>query len=247
MADFWKIQQALDGPHGDNATLYARTKEIVDGADFPTAEAFSSEVIAQFVDRCYELRVAVPHVNLAVQMAGVAGGLYAAERLKDLPPNPADYSRHAYTYGVGQLRDLLLQHQRKALRPTDTVQALTKCLVASFIAIARRLPPIAHHQSNDAPTATVPLLDVLPNVGAIIEAALEPLSLPEAKDLGLFRWFQSTLKHNVDQLQERSGKKKSIPLSEYDGPDIVETYLRDTTFDRIFNVQIPFAVSQEAR
>ncbi len=248
MADFWKIQEALEGPHGDNATLYARTKQIVDGADFPTAEAFSSEVISQFVDRCHELRVPVPHINVAVQMAAVAAGLYAGERLKDLSPNPADYSRHAYTYSVGQLRDLLLLHQRKALRPTDTVQALTKCLVASFISIARHLPPIAHHQSQDAPaTTTVSLLDVLPNAGEVIEAALEPLSSPEAKDLGLFRWFHITLKQNADQLQERSGKNKSITISQYDGPDIVGTYLRDTAFDRIFNARVELCIPEETR
>lgn len=120
---FRAVQDALDGPYGDNATLYSRTAKLVSVANFPEPKNFAAHLMLQFLDRCDELNIPHPRYDIGIQMLAAAAGLCAAERLTDLPPNPALYGSHAYTATLGHMRDLLLRQQVKAIQPSATLDA----------------------------------------------------------------------------------------------------------------------------
>ena len=70
-----KIFEALDGPYGDNATLYANTKAIVDAAKFPTFEEFANAFIDNFAQLCADLDLEPPHHELVIKLAAATAGL----------------------------------------------------------------------------------------------------------------------------------------------------------------------------
>jgi hypothetical protein len=247
------VYAALDGPHGDNASLYETTAKLVEAAHFPDYDTFAKRTLARFVKRCDELQVPLPHFNIAAQMAGCAAGLYSLEALDRLPPNPADYGTRGYTAALGALRDILLQLQRKAVNPQATLDALTAAVAASMLAITQRLPALAQGDPDGdvtEDTTMIRLIDILPNVGGVIEQALEPFNSMQARDLGLFRRFKQQLQQNVEQLAERSRAKRALSPAEYEGSPIetVSTYLSETPLERIFaESRVPFALPDEAR
>lgn len=105
-------------------------------------------------------------------------------------------------------------------------------MIASFLAIMRHLPPLA--QSNEAgdgvgsSATTIPLIELLPNIGLIIEQALEPFASSNAKEFGLFRWLQKQLKENTDRLAEKSRSTRPIPPTQFSGlpAENIAAYLR---------------------
>jgi hypothetical protein len=254
MATFDDIQRALDGPHGDNATLYARTAALVAAADFPDPQDFSSHFLSRFMDRCDELRIPLPHAEIVVQMAGALAGLYAAERFADLPPNPALYGLHGDNVVLGKIRDLLLRQQLKALEPVATLTALSDAIIASLIVIAKELPPLAKgfDPSGTAfpAAATIPLVDLLPGVGATIEKAVQPFSSASANKFGLFRFMRELLDENAKRAAEAKRSSRPIPPSQYDGSpsQVVQAYLKDTPLERVFlEPRIPFEIPDRTR
>jgi hypothetical protein len=246
------VYGALDGPYGDNATLYEFTKQLVEAAKFPNYNKFAAQAVLRLVDRCTEQRIPLPHDNVLLYMVGAAASLYAAEQLNDLPPNPALYSNKGDTAVLGEMRDLLLQHQRKVAVPRATLDSLIDAISTSFLAIARHLPPLAHEDAaGDVSQAavTVSLIDLLPNVGHIIEQSLDAYNLPEAKQLGLFRWLHKHLATNA-AVTERSRSARSILPSEHSGTSrqIVNIYLKNTPLEAIFiESHIPFKLPDETR
>src|SRR5437870_3496590 len=103
LEEFRAVQAALDGPYGDNATLYARTAALMKAANFPDPKAFATTTLSRFIDRCNQLGIVHPHVQIAIQMAGTAAGVYAAERFESLPPNPALYGTHGDNAALGEM------------------------------------------------------------------------------------------------------------------------------------------------
>ncbi len=201
-------------------------------AGFPDATTFAKRAVRALLERCDELRQPVPHYEIAMQMVGAAAGLYAAERLADLPPNPALYGTGPDSAPLGFLRDRLLRQQRKAADPQATLEALTESIVASFLAITRLLPPLARGNPdgdirNDE-TASIPLVDLLANAGTVVEACLPPFSFPKARELGLFEWLHGHLEQNAGKAAEQVRSKLPLPPNRYAGSaaEIVQACLR---------------------
>src|SRR5579863_10342204 len=86
-----RVLKALDGPHGDNATLFANTKRLFEAAELPSPDKFATRVMLRTLDRCEALGHPPPRYDVAVYMIGAAAQLLADERLDALPLNPADY------------------------------------------------------------------------------------------------------------------------------------------------------------
>lgn len=244
--DISAVHRALDGPYGDNATLFDTTERLVKAANLPDATTFAKRTMLRVVDRCDETITPYPHFNIAVQMAAAVAGLYAAERLDDMPPNPAQYATYGATKALGAMRDLLIYQQRKVARPHVTIEALHCAFVESMFRITSQLPALAHGNpdgdtiGDDIPT--IPLIDLLPNVAEIIEDALAPFGSPEARDIGLFRWLHKQLQLNVERIHQ----SRRIAPSDFKGSprETVVAYLGGTPLERTFlESRIPFEVS----
>ena len=241
------VNKALQGPFGDNATLYSNTKALLEAAQLPDPTTFCKRVGRRFIQRCDERGIALPHHDLGFQMFGAAAALYAAERLTDLPPNPAAYSNFGDTAVIGQMRDLLLNAQRKLAIPDKTLDLLENAIVDC----SSSLPPACLHshmreRTRPDEAIMIPLIDLLPNVGQIIEDALAPFEVPEVKEAGLFRWLREHIKENTDAAT--AGAKKSVTPSQYKATpqEIVATFLKDTSLSDIFLANVPVYPSSGA-
>ena len=241
------IERAMIGPHGSSTKLYEDNARLVKAANLPDQQEFAASVGKAYFKRCDALRLTPAHDAIILEMLPVAEGLYAAERkLTEIIPNPTPYDG---TVGGGQLRDMLLAQQAKLIDPQAMLAAMTHSLVECFIAITRHLPLLARDGGYVEGVPMIPLLDLLPNVGIIIEDALNALRTPEVQRLNLFKWFFDLIAANAEQTAERSRSKRPVPPSSHDGSpsEIVETYLKRTQFNIIFEARIPFNVSIEDR
>jgi hypothetical protein len=242
------VNKALKGPFGDNQTLYANTKALLEAARLPDPTTFCKRVGRRFIQRCDERGIALPYHDLGFQMLGAAAALYAAERLTDLPPNPAAYSNFGDTAVIGQMRDLLLHAQRKLALPNKTLDTLENSITDCLVVIASYLPPLAQESDNETNAAMMmPLIDLLPDVGRIIEDALTPFDTPEVREAGLFRWLQAHIKENAQAAS--AGAKNLIAPSQYRATpqEIAATFLKDTPLYDIFIAKVPFSLPQEQR
>src|SRR5258708_35323938 len=98
-----------------------------------------------------------------------------------------------------------------------------------FLALAKHLPAIAHDEPNTPPDklgmltgSAVSLIDLLPNVGPIIDEMLLPLQSEEIRKLGLLQDLRKQLDTNVAAAKR--------PASQYDGTSrqTVQTYFTST-------------------
>lgn len=71
---------------------------------FLQQKTFSKKAIGHFLNRCEELRLALPHYNIVAQMIGAVAGIYYLEGFEHLPPNPALYGSYARTPSLGAIR-----------------------------------------------------------------------------------------------------------------------------------------------
>lgn len=222
-------------------------------ANFPDAETFAKNALAEFLVRCDEHGMLYPRFDIGMAMLRAIAALYSAERFKDLPPNPSQFGYHGDFEALGHLRDILLRHQRKLLEPQRTLNAFRKAFVDCLFDITSRLPPLACDDGSEestAPMATLALIDLLPNVGSIIESAILHFDTPETEDLCLFDYLKRTLIRNAERLKERTNSKRPIPPSDFKGSprETVQTYLADTGLDDIFlDTRVPFNLPDEQR
>lgn len=245
-----RIDEALEGPYGGNAALYATTTQLIKDANFPTTDRFAARVIRHFCDRCDEKGITQPHDAILRGMALAAASIYAVEMLapnvlaSHKLPDPTPYG---YGVGAGQLRDLLLLQQQKAANATATLDGIRDALTTSFLAIARRLPGVATDGPIIDGVPTIPYIDLLPRFGTLVEEVLAPFVEPN--ELGLFRWIQGQIKQNSDRLVARLHSKRPIPPSEFDGSpqEVLDAYIGETAFRHMFDVRIPFDISLEDR
>src|SRR6202035_5766498 len=102
----------------------------------------------------------------------------------------------------------LLLLQRKAANPQQTLEALSQIIVDSLIAITRALPPIALEDPEGDPELdeclTIPLLDVIPTMGKLVNAAMQPILDGFSDDNGLFRHVRKMAANNLAKIAERS-------------------------------------------
>jgi hypothetical protein len=249
-----KIHNEVDllyGPWGSNAELYQTTKAVIEAANFPDPTKFARRALMRFLERCEnDLRIPNPRANICIQIAGAAAEFYALEGLTVLPPDPSGFSHLEGNATIGIVRDYLLLLQRKAANPQQTLETLYTTITESFVALTRALPPIAYEEAEGDPNLddcmTIPLLDVIPNMGEIVNAVLEPFTFTD--ESGLFRRFRQRLADNLTKLGERSRRVPDPEDHDGSAQDIATAYLGTTPFERVlFQGVIPFTLPDATR
>jgi hypothetical protein len=246
--EYWQdLDKAAIGPYGDNASLYEETNRLYEAANFVDPITFGKRTILRVGDHLEKLKIAPPHDAILFEMGGTAAELFGVETQMPLPPNPALYASQNVAAGIGILRDMLLRVQRKVIDPATTTETLYGTFVRSFSAVARRLPSLARDGGIVEGVPTIPLMELLPNVGLVIEEMLQPFLEPN--DLGLFWWVAGLLRKRSEAVDRRSRSRQPTAPSEYDGSpaEIIEAYLADTPFEAIFRAGIPFDIPLEDR
>lgn len=252
MEKWQKEWQALDGPYGDNYELYRKTSELAAAARFLPPRKFASQFALLIKQTLEDAGRPVPDATILIKM-GVAGGeIYQAENLTALPPNPARQDVFGDTAAIGRIRDALIRKQAKLANPDATIDAIAMPLLECCLAIARHVPATACYRGlhDGVPTSTRPLYDMLPDIGTVIEEALDPLVAPNS--LCLFEPIQETLRRNAESIARRSRSNHLLRPSEYKAApsEIVHAYLKNTPLDDLFTAEIPtppVIISEAAR
>jgi hypothetical protein len=230
-------------PYGDNSTLYENTKNLILAASLPTFKSFANGVGLKLHERCDALGITIPHDAVIFEMVRAAAGIYDWEKLGELPPAPLPNGSSPL---VGQMRDWLLRKQMKIAHPGRTLEVLSDCLVASFIAVTEHLPQLARDGACDEEAPSIPLHDLIPNIGEVIEECLQPFI--EGNEFDLFRGLRERLEKNISAISQRS-RGRSITPSTHDVParQLVRDVLAGTGLDQVFYTSVPFSIPIEDR
>lgn len=191
-------------------------------------------------------------------MGDIAAKLYEAEDLANpLSPLPA-----AATNSIeeGRYRDALLARMRTVKNGQRTVDCIHTSLGAAFTTFTRHLPPIAraNQQSfakavqGEIPLCTVPVIDLLPNIGRVVRDLSSPFYTHEAQELELFVGLRNQLElnaHKASGLAYPAPADKIVFPDKYKGTpnELVHVYLDGTPLKNLFDAKIPFSFTDERR
>ena len=116
--------------------------------------------------------------------------------------------------------------------------------------VIQNLPPI----TADADSSfTVPLSEVLPNAGHVVDGIIGVLMADELVECGLFADLQSRLYENVCKASGiapyTDSKRPLISADESELPpaELLQTYLGGTPFLDLFQTPVPFSIPEETR
>jgi hypothetical protein len=231
--------------------LPLKTEEVIQLATlpervpFPTTDEFLESELNHLFDIWEE---DLPHYDLYVKLSTVAQTLYEEEevaRLPALPIAPNDIEEARY-------RDRLLAYVKKTQDMPGVLALMNKTITEASSAYVEALSPIARTgtatflpETSPRPYATVPLLDVIPNVGQAITTIASAFYSEDVIQKGLFRKLRKQLDEN---LKSADPKKELLPEAHKGTPEeIVNTYLRGTPLWQLFSGSVPFNPPDETR
>src|SRR3984957_13229587 len=208
-----------ESPYGSNNDLHATTLRLLKDANFPSVEQFTRRTVLLFLEGCEEAGKAPPSDPIARQLLSIAAEMYALECIAPelvndtTLPNPAHYPNGI---AAGQMRDHLLAQQQKAIHPGRTLDTIRDALLEAFACFYRCLPPAALGLADFDDCQTIPLLEMLSDVGAVIEAVTGPFLADN--EIGLFKLFKQQLGKRVERLTPGGRPRQAVMPSEYDAP-----------------------------
>jgi hypothetical protein len=231
--------------------LPLKTEEVIQSATlpervpFPTTDEFLESELNHLFDIWEE---DLPHYDLYVKLSTVAQTLYDDEevaRLPALPIAPNDIEEARY-------RDRLLAYMKKTQDMPGVLALMNKAITEASSAYVEALSPMARTgtatflpETSPRPYATVPLLDVIPNVGQAITTIASAFYTEEVIQKRLFRRLRKQLDEN---LKAADPKKELLPEAHKGTPqEIVNTYLRGTPLWQLFSGWVPFNPPDETR
>jgi hypothetical protein len=216
------------------------THERITSANFPDTDTFVSAHSSRLLDAILENP---PAYSVYLQLVYIAEALYDAEEFNNpLPPMP-----YANAIEEGRYRDKLLFFQRKIANPRSTLEMFSNTMAQTFLTFIDNLPPLAHTtkeifaQTDEAKiNVTLPLIDVLPDVGGAVRELLLPFLNDELADKGLFLALRQQITSNLEEINP--GKQTKI--SDFKGTprELVHAYLQGTPFEALFDIAVPFEV-----
>jgi hypothetical protein len=224
----------------DTEAVYEQNAQLAKAAGFPDLRSFMEGYYARYVEQCLGFQIA-PVVPIRQALATIAGQLYEAEGL-DRPfkakPAAVDAIEEA------RYRDRLLARSRKQSNP-QTLPLIHRALLESQTAFTRLLPKIAHAVIHPAdaddgdelePSATVPLIDVLPKIGHVVNEYILPFFHPDIIAAELFSDLRKQLETNLRDASSNPEDYKGTPS------ELVRVFLKHTPLDAVFKVSVPFEI-----
>lgn len=210
-------------------------------AKFPDGQAYADMFRDEITD--YEIPTKnglYPAKSIWERFTKIGWEFLEQERLNviDLPSHKEEIGRARYV-------DYLLDQARKLEDIEKTIKANIDAIVMSFLNFIETLPQAAftwdlekkHPKTQHL--ATMPLLDLIPDLAEQILLTVSTVSRPQAKELGLFADFRKYL-DNIDQ--KNDGKYSDIRAFKGSPTEMLDIYLGKTPFRSLFDVQVPFDV-----
>lgn len=220
--------------------LYLQTEQRVIAANFPSKEKFLEDHTNRLLDTLIEEKQP-PVYDLFLRMVRTSEALYTDEKLQNLLPPAAPSG----TIEDGRYRDQLIAYSRKTQDAPHTLQVINSALTNAYLKFVETIPALAKvtpgvfAQTDEIEhTATLPLIDVLPETGASVLALVQPFFADPVTDLGLFASLRKKLDANFAAIDSR----KPITPDEHEGSprEIVNTYLAGTPLEQLFYATVPF-------
>jgi hypothetical protein len=239
---------SLLNQHHDTAEVYKANLSITKAAGFPDLKHFMESFYTRYCDDLDTRGTRFPVFEIRDAILLAAGELYAQERLDRVPVQ----KQFTDPIQEAEYRDEMLARLKKVSSP-ETLLVIDKRVREAFLDFTLKLPRVAidftDEDADDDPTQpTISLLDVLPNVGELLDALILPLYSPDVIELGLFSEVRAAIQRNADdasaRLKVHIGKPSDHPGS---SSDVVVDLLGGTVFAKIFTARVPFTLPDEQR
>ncbi|HVC52560.1 MAG TPA: hypothetical protein VND87_11110 [Stellaceae bacterium] len=206
-------------PPYSNPAIAASVEQHTIAANFPDTETFADSYAQRLVDAWHPR---VPVLPVLLGIVNVAADFYEMEAFNNpVAPLPTDPIEQ------GRWRDELRIHSLKMHDAPRTLGIFTEALTRSLAAFRNALPDAVlatkdelAQAGNHPPALSVTARDLMPDPDQLIPDLAAPLSGQEITDLRLFRDVR-------------------VPLAQSD--------IRATPFHQLFEIDVPFALPDEAR
>jgi hypothetical protein len=224
----------------NTAQLVEETALLAKAAEFPSTDNFTGAFARRTLRTLVEQGLPVRSERMLQGLLGPALYLYDNESL-DKPPSPL-LGIVEGTIEAARFNDKLISRRKKLLNPQKTISVILDTFDAALTPLLRLLPPsafAADEEEDDVPSsATVPILDFIPNVADHVRNLVTRFSSSDVVELDLFAELRKKLRENEDAFTK--GGRVKAP----DGTprEIVKAYLGDTALESIFDLQIPFEI-----
>jgi hypothetical protein len=231
------------------AQLHGAAQEQLTAAGFPVVDEFTRSYVKYLYDRW---QPTLPAGAIYETMSEIAEGLYTAEALDHPLPLPLALT----PIEEGRQRDRMALQMRRSENPSATLDAFADALTQAFDGVCAALPPMACATKEQlladdepAPLATVPLVDVLPDISSIVQDIVLAFFSEPVRRLDLLVELRAQLNRNLAVASAGAAAGKTIWPDQHKGSprEIVDAYLRGTPFAALFDVQLPFSIPDDIR
>jgi hypothetical protein len=218
-------------------------------ANFPPADQF----FGTYVKQLYDLwKPVFPSGVIYQAMGEIAEQLYAAEGFEHPLPSTSPIS----PIEEGRQRDRLLVHMRRSENAPTTLALFSDTLTRAFAGLREALPAMACVTpdellaGSERPSlASVPLIDILPDIGSVVHRMVLAFATEPVRQLDLFSELRAQLDRNLTEASGGAPAGKTVWPDQHKGAprEIVHAYLHDTGFEALFDIELPFAIPEETR
>lgn len=221
----------------DPATIHVQITTAIKASNFTNKQDFANAFFERMMEqpRLAKLNPSIQHLMLKMAIL-----FYQEEHFTD-PPNPLTGAISGIE--AARYADRLELMKRRFSDPAKSLKLFTETILASFLLFADHLPAIARTEEKN-PLCTVPLIDVIQNVGQAVYDATVPYYSTAAAGLDLFHDLR-------DELIERHPDKHDKWIEPYDfkgtPQQILDTYLPNSPYELLFECKVPFGFDDKTR
>jgi hypothetical protein len=173
--------------------------------------------------------------SVVTQLVEIGTAIFRSENIaSEVPPPPAICN----SIQGARYRDMLARISQASIDPEMSHRA-TDLIAQSLGAIAERSPREDTDEHGQVETH-IPIGYFITDLPDCVADVLIPYF--GDKDYGLFKPLKQTLEHNLNE----TGKTPIYPR-EYKDDDVVEVYLRNTPLEELFDIEVPFIITDHKR